>query len=205
MRYCNQCGSPLEMPTASCPVCGADVSYTLNGSDAPAPEAPPTPEPPPPPFEEAPPTGPHYARVEIDPNAPNELSPLQYFLLLVLFSLPVVGFIAILVVAFGARHPARRNLGQGMLLFVVARAVLFFFALIIAAVMLFRSGVVDYIMEELPYYLEDYYYYDDWDFPFDPGEFGYYRDFEGFGSEFGTSARDVYAEAFAARTGYQLI
>lgn len=222
MRICNHCGAALDRPMLRCPSCGADVRYTLNGQPfeepaAPSPERPAGPEdssaasaepPREPAGPEEPgasaaepprePAGPRYARQAAAPPAENDagLTTLQYFLLLILSAIPVIGLIAMLVLALTAQRTACRRFATAMLIFRLGGIALLFAVLVSAAFFIFRSGVWSVFFQ--PHYLpwEDYYYYNDW------GSF-YSEDTEP--ETHPTAAKDIYSEAFFAATGWEIV
>ena len=107
MQFCSNCGLLLAPDQGFCPRCGA-----------PAPVAPPQPPRPNLPAQPGPAasrapqyTGPQTAA----PN--NTLSVGGYLLCLVLFNIPVIGFIIALVFACASANRARKNLAMAILLF----------------------------------------------------------------------------------------
>ena len=185
MKYCTQCGAPLPEPTPCCPVCGAKTPY----ADAQSAESSAVPPAAQTSADEAPfslpqqpaaPTGPHYRKVNTDyTKNGGKLTAVQYMLTFLLFSIPVVGLIAMLIFAFSEPGNPRRDLARGYLLFrliwVIVLAALFFFA----AFIFFNSYPVEYYSDNhsyIPpydgYYSSPYDEYEDWSDFFD-----YYGDY----------------------------
>lgn len=181
MRYCPNCGSSLPSDATHCPNCGAPASCgTAHSTVTPPPPSQPKPLATVPQGDSSAPghNGPFYA-AQSDVCPDGGLSTAQYFWTLVLFSIPVIGWVFLFYWGFG-RHvtPARKRLARAYLL----RSCLFLVSLVLLLVMLFVifvSAVRQLIYED---YLSDYpgsmpgpdSYYDQFD-PFF-GEFGPYSD-----------------------------
>ena len=209
MRICNHCGAALDRPLAHCPSCGADVLYTLNGQpfEEPAAPAPPAaPESPrtdaavPPREPAAPeePAGPRYARQAAAPPADSEagLTMLQYFLLLLLSAIPVIGLIAMLVLALTARRTALRRFATAMLIFRLGSIVLVYGALILAAFFIFQGGFGSIFFQPHSLPWEGYFYYNNWGSSYSE---------EPAPETHPTAAKDLYSEAFLAATGFEIV
>lgn len=198
MDVCRHCGAVLEESAARCPSCGAEVLYAPGreipldeGADAP-------------PFRTTengqypPPAGPNYPRMHHLPQQDREsLNTLQYLLMLLLFLLPVAGFIALLVLSFTSSNGACRRLATAM---VICRLVIVaLLASAVAALWRFFSDFIydPYFWEEIPYYLPWDDYYEDY---LGPDDYGLWPD-----EDRPTAFTDRYAAAFTARTGYTIL
>ena len=89
---CNHCGSQIEDNANICGHCGA----ILNAPVPPVPPIPPIP-------------GNHFKQSGEIPSEYRPLSPWKYFWLNVLFSIPIVGFVFLLVFSFNGSNINRRN------------------------------------------------------------------------------------------------
>ena len=211
MMYCNQCGAPLPQPTGQCPVCGAATPYAaapVQSSAAPGAgqdaaqnepesacgrascdEAPFTL-----PGEEPRPIGPHYRKIPVSHQSGEKLSAVQYMLTFLLFSVPVVGLVAMLLYAFSEQGNPRRELARGFLLFRLILAAIVFALVFVGIFLLWKLYPAEYYTDSRTYipnpYSGDHYYSEPYDdlFPWDEWEDYFSEDFfENFGSADGGS------------------
>jgi hypothetical protein len=146
MAFCTECGATVPDGTKFCIECGKPVGEAAQpipamaaAQAAPAPQ--PTPAMAPPPAQQqvwqAPPVAqPTYAypaqQAPVQPVVPGSspdgksdvISTGGYFLTLLLFSLPLIGWIACIVMAFVSGNRNRRNLARAMLIFLVIGLIL---------------------------------------------------------------------------------
>ena len=211
MMYCNQCGAPLPQPTGQCPVCGAATPYAaapVQSSAAPGAgqdaaqneplsacgrascdEAPFTL-----PGEEPRPSGPHYRKILVSHQSGEKLSAVQYMLTFLLFSVPVVGLVAMLLYAFSEQGNPRRELARGFLLFRLILAAIVFALVFVGIFLLWKLYPAEYYTDSRTYmpnpYSGGHYYSEPYDdlFPWDEWEDYFGEDFfENFGSADGGS------------------
>ena len=164
MMYCNQCGAPLPQPTGHCPACGAPTPYAAapaQSSAAPGAgqdaaqnesestcghtsgdEAPFTM-----PGEEPRPGGPHYRKIPVSHQSGEKLSAVQYMLTFLLFSVPVVGLVAMLLYAFSEQGNPRRELARGFLLFRLILAAIVFALVFVGIFLLWKLYPVESVMQ----------------------------------------------------------
>ena len=176
MRYCPNCGSAVPPTADHCPWCGGPcpvhiVPPSPATHHAQAPHA-------------APPAGPRYAPAETQ-CADGGLTTAQYFWSLLLFAIPVLGWIFLFCWAFGSHvTPARKRLARAVLLkgCVVLLAVLI-------ALTAFLSFFFRVILPELAYHL----------FPYDgtmggypDGLYEFPQDMDRFFEEFGVYPDEEY-------------
>ena len=206
MMYCNQCGAPLPQPTGHCPACGAPTPYAAapaQSSAAPGAgqdaaqnesesacghtsgdEAPFTM-----PGEEPCLGGPHYRKIPVSHQSGEKLSAVQYMLTFLLFSVPVVGLVAMLLYAFSEQGNPRRELARGFLLFRLILAAIVFALVFVGIFLLWKLYPVEYYTDSRTYmpnpYSGDHYYSEPYDdlLPWDDWEDYFGEDFfENFGS-----------------------
>ncbi len=206
MMYCNQCGAPLPQPTGHCPACGAPTPYAAapaQSSAAPGAgqdaaqnesesacghtsgdEAPFTM-----PGEEPGPSGPRYRKIPVSHQSGEKLSAVQYMLTFLLFSVPVVGLVAMLLYAFSEKGNPRRELARGFLLFRLILAAIVFALVFVGIFLLWKLFPVEYYTDSRTYmpnpYSGDHYYSEPYDdlLPWDDWEDYFGEDFfENFGS-----------------------
>lgn len=212
MMYCNQCGAPLPQPTGHCPACGAPTPYAAApaqssaapdaGQDAAhnesesacgrtsGDEAPFTM-----PGEEPGPGGPHYRKIPVSHQSGGKLSAVQYMLTFLLFSVPVVGLVAMLLYAFSEQGNPRRELARGFLLFRLILAAIVFALVFVGIFLLWKLYPAEYYTDSRTYnmpnpYSGDHYYSEPYDdlLPWDDWEDYFGEDFfENFGSADGDS------------------
>ena len=146
-KFCTNCGATLEDDAVFCPECGARFGVAPDAAgETPAeefrPEAQETAAPEPMPAKPQPDPEPERPRPEsvrpeqvrqTAPPAPaplpaasaapeprsKEISTAGYFWLILLFAIPVVGFIAILIFAFAVKNRNLRNFGRAHLVWIV--------------------------------------------------------------------------------------
>ena len=133
LRYCKNCGLLLPHDAAACPQCGA-----------PAPQQAAMPQP----------TAPRYDAAPAPDDKPPvpALSLTSTAVAMVLFAIPIVGFVLALVWALGGTHdPARKRLAQAQLIrtLVVAVAVVLF---LLTAALVFNAVVRSMQVAYAPYY-----------------------------------------------------
>ena len=141
---CANCGTPLSAEQAFCPACGTSTAPTpIVPEPAPEPFVEPIPEPvkvAPAPVKATP--APVAAKPEV-----KLLGPWGYFGLQILFSIPVIGFILLIVFSFDNSHLNRRNFARsywcGLIIWVILMVVLF--------VILAATGVLADLSELLQY------------------------------------------------------
>ena len=200
MMYCNQCGAPLPQPTGHCPACGAPTPYAAapaqssaapcagqdaaqnepesacghtSGDDAPFTM----------PGEEPCPGGPHYRKIPVSHQSGEKLSAVQYMLTFLLFSVPVVGLVAMLLYAFSGQGNPRRELARGFLLFRLILAAIVFALVFVGIFLLWKLYPVEYYTDSRTYmpnpYSGDHYYSEPYDdlLPWDDWEDYFGEDF----------------------------
>lgn len=211
MMYCNQCGAPLPQPTGHCPACGAPTPYAAapvqssaalgagqdtaqNESEsacgrASGDEAPFTM-----PDEEPCHSGPRYRKIPVSHQSGEKLSAVQYMLTFLLFSVPVVGLVAMLLYAFSEQDNPRRELARGFLLFRLILAAIVLALVFVGIFLLWKLYPVEYYTDSRTYmpnpYSGDHYYSEPYDdlLPWDDWEDYFGEDFfENFGSADGGS------------------
>ncbi len=137
--FCNNCGTELLENTHVCGNCGTPVQQTQTSQI-------PTPPPVPP-----------YIPISQNPTAPvqkvipeeNEpLSPWAYFGLQILFSVPVVGFIFLLIFTFNGSNINRRNFARSYWCGILVVAIL---CVIFIAMMLILGMPMQDIVNEYAY------------------------------------------------------
>ena len=136
LRYCKNCGLLLPHDANSCPQCGAPAPHPVQAC---------TPQP----------AAPRYdAPDEDDEPSVEALSQSETTVTMILFAIPVVGFILALVWSFGGTHnAARKRLAQSYVIrTLVVAAALALFVLVAALVF---SAVVH---SQLAYYYATPYY-----------------------------------------------
>ena len=141
---CVSCGKELADGAKFCPACGTSTAPTpIVPEPAPEPFVEPIPEPvkvAPAPVKAAP--APVAAKPEV-----KLLGPWGYFGLQILFSIPVIGFILLIVFSFDNSHLNRRNFARsywcGLIIWVILMVVLF--------VILAATGVLADLSELLQY------------------------------------------------------
>ena len=114
--FCSNCGKNLPDVAKFCDACGAPVASPVR---APAPEPAPVRTPVPEPIKVPEPEPEHVDeplfRPEPDPVVPEEnrpLSPWAYFGYGFLFSIPVIGFILLIVFSFAGKNVNRKNFAR---------------------------------------------------------------------------------------------
>lgn len=122
--FCRNCGTQLDASVQYCSACGTAVSEATTPVEAPA----------------AAPTSIPYAPPAA-PVIPPEYRPLgawAYFGLSVLFSVPIVGFIFLIIFSFNGSNINRRSYARSywcaLLILVIAATVIFGFAAVTGAV-----------------------------------------------------------------------
>ena len=149
--FCPKCGTNVENGTRFCSECGTDVlaAQAVPAGNAPAPQytqntysAPPPPPPRPQPQYAPPQYAPQYQQ-PVNPNdAPMSVG--SYIGTMILFCIPLVGFILQLVWAFGSNvNRNKKNFCRAALILEVIVVVLYiiFFIIVGASIMtMFRSG-----------------------------------------------------------------
>ena len=120
---CTNCGS--EVPAnQNCPLCGAAPAF-----EAPLP----------------PPIQPQYITEAKIPKAYKPLSPWAYFGFQLLFSLPVVGFICLIVFSFDSGNIHRRNFARSYWCALLIQVIL----IVLAVVLLLVTGLGADIVDEV--------------------------------------------------------
>ena len=152
---CPVCGSPLEDGAKFCTECGAKLSAEIQAAvAAPAEEPKPAREPKPakepkparepkPAKEPKPAPAPDYAEEAPVPKQLRPIKPWGYVGLEILFSIPVIGFICLLVFTFSKKNLNRRNFARSYWCGLVIVLILLVVGLIAAAV----TGTLDEFIE----------------------------------------------------------
>jgi hypothetical protein len=144
VKFCIECGKPIGETPQPIPAMAAAAAQPTPAADAPAAQPTPAPQP-----------AYGYPAAPVQPvvpgSAPDSKSEVigtgGYFLTLLLFAIPLVGWIACIIMAFAAGNRNRRNLARAMLIFLVI-------GLILSVVMYFvMSWVWEAIMETAQPYL----------------------------------------------------
>ena len=119
LRFCKNCGLLVPHDARSCPQCGAPAPHPVQAC---------TPQP----------AAPRYdAPDEDDEPSVEALSQSETTVTMILFAIPVVGFILALVWSFGGtRNPARRRLARAYLIRTAVVAVAFAVFLLVGALVL---------------------------------------------------------------------
>ncbi len=148
---CTSCGAPLDPDGKFCPGCGASVMAAA----APMQSTPPAPPPPPPPPQYQQPVyqQPVYQQPQPTYRAPAPgaaaapvLSVGSYIGMMLLACLPVVGFILLLVWAFGStENPNKKNYARAVLIISVIALALYLLIFLIA------GGAIAAIMSQVSY------------------------------------------------------
>ncbi len=124
-QYCRSCGSTLEEGAQFCRVCGA----AQDGYNAPAPQPAPTPYQAPyaAPYAQpapAPQPAPSYYAAPAQQGAP-PLGVGEYILMMIVSGIPFIGFIMLLVWAFGSQtNPNKKNWARAILILMLIGIVL---------------------------------------------------------------------------------
>lgn len=121
---CNKCGNQSSDSSRFCEHCGSELG---------APVVPPIPQPPMPgvPFQQS------------IPEKYRPLSPWAYFGLSILFSIPVVGFIFLIVFSFSGSNINRRNYARSYWCALIIVGILAIIVAIFAALFLYNVPVSD--------------------------------------------------------------
>ena len=121
-RICTNCGSEIPEGASFCTECG--TSLTEESATAPAPEAAPaapvSEAPAPPPAEPAwPPKEKDKKKEDKGKKQTGVVSTAYYFLMMLLYSIPAVGWLLCLVIGFAARNESKKNFAKAMLIWIV--------------------------------------------------------------------------------------
>ena len=139
---CPVCGSPLEDGAKFCTECGAKLSAEIQAAVA-APAEEPKPAKEPKPAREPKQAAPDYAEEAPVPKQLRPIKPWGYVGLEILFSIPVIGFICLLVFTFSKKNLNRRNFARSYWCGLVIVLILLVVGLIAAAV----TGTLDEFIE----------------------------------------------------------
>lgn len=150
-RFCSECGNPMVDGFSFCSQCGAKAldEPVVTASNAPVVEAPVVEEPliqePPFVYTPAPPAP---APVYEDPApAPAPTYPAVstgvYFWLMLLFSLPVVGFICTVIFSFAPKNPSLKHFSRAVLIWMLVGLILC--GILAGLVLLFSNVVLSYL------------------------------------------------------------
>ena len=107
---CPHCGANVDIGAKFCKICGESLLDTAPVYTAPAPE--PQPQPQPEPKAEPQPAPSYVNKIVLNGEIPPQYKPLRgwaYFGLSVLYSIPIIGFIFLLVFTFSNKNINRRN------------------------------------------------------------------------------------------------
>ena len=118
-KFCTECGAALRDGIAFCTQCGAKAE-----PDAPAPQTAPAPRPAP---QRTAPPPPQYAPAPDPKEAPvreKAVSTGAFFGLMFLFSLPVLGWLACLIMAFAPKNLNIKHFARAMLIWLVIALVI---------------------------------------------------------------------------------
>lgn len=129
-KFCSNCGAPLDEGSTSCSACGYDPASEAPAADTPAVTAAPAKE------------APNASQVQYIPCQPQPadnaetkvISTGAFFGLMLLFSIPVVGFISALIMTFACRNKNLRHYALAALIWMLVAIVL---TVILGAVALF--------------------------------------------------------------------
>ncbi len=164
-KFCTNCGAPLEDDAVFCPECGTRFDTSPAAEETPAPEIRPEPQEgvkpePAAPEPEAVKPQPETVKPEqvrqTAPPAPapapvpaaepekrsKEISTAGYFWLMLLFAVPVVGFIAMLIFACAVKNKNLRNFARAHVVWVIVVLIIAIALWILARVALKAAGVV---------------------------------------------------------------
>jgi len=151
-KFCSNCGALIEAPAAE---------EIAAAQPAPAPEAQPAPAAPAAPVAPAAPEQPAYQQPYQEPYfAPNltqdytepykPMSPWAYIGYTILFSIPIIGFILLLVFGFDKTYINRRNFARSFLIMIIIGVVLSILAIVAMVVLGFSLSdavnEIDYLM-----------------------------------------------------------
>ncbi|MBQ9413686.1 MAG: zinc ribbon domain-containing protein [Clostridia bacterium] len=142
--FCPTCGKTLAEGTQSCPYCGA----SLQSPGAPAA----------PPYTYTPPTRPYPATMK-ETDLPPQYRPLgmwAYFGYSLLFSIPIVGFILLIVFSCSRANINRRNFARSYWCWLIIAAIIAVIVLIVVLIINATRGSVSY--PDYSNYYSNYYY-----------------------------------------------
>ncbi len=163
-RFCTECGNQIADNVAFCTECGAKVAPEATAETAapaisvaatetppvtqPQPQPQPKPQPKPQPQREQRPQRPAPQPVYQQPAPVAEpeskvVSTGAYFWLMLLYALPVVGFISCIIMAFAPRNRNLKNYARATLIWAIVGFVLM--GLLVLLVVLLGGSLMDYI------------------------------------------------------------
>ncbi len=160
-KFCTECGKEIAVGVMFCTECGAKLGET---EPKPAPSPPPA-TPPPPTVQVNQP----YVAPAPD-NTSKVVGTGLYIGLMILFAIPIIGFIACIIMAFTAKNKNIKNYARATLIWMIIAFVLL--AILIAIVSVIANTLTDYINQ-----ITD-------------GQFGEFKDFFGEFSEIKNSMNE---------------
>lgn len=146
--FCEKCGKSIPDQSVFCPQCGSQQTHgsaPASGAATPPP-LPPLPQAPPPQSYRPPiqtyQTPYTAARQQFASAQQEPLTTGQYFVMLLLLSIPFVNFILLLVWAFGNSNQNRKNFSRAMLLFMIV-------GIVISVIIVAGTGGLAAIMSQM--------------------------------------------------------
>ncbi len=153
-KFCTECGKEIEIGEAFCTECGAKAPTEpeVNVAEATAPaveavEETPVHTPPPPPTYQTQQTYQPPVQTVSAPALPDRTNKVvgtgTYFWLMVLFAIPIVGFIACIIISFAPKNRNLKNYARAMLIWAIIGLVIA--GLLTALFYLLANPLTDYI------------------------------------------------------------
>ena len=147
-RFCTNCGATLEDDALFCPECGTRTEdpvssdiFPENAADkTPGQAEPPIqemPEPPVPPLQPAPDPA-----AESTAGRSKEISTAGYFWLMLLYHIPVIGFIFMLIFGLSAENRNLRNYARAHLVWIIVMILVLVLFYIVTRILLKAAGIV---------------------------------------------------------------
>lgn len=121
-KFCNFCGAPIVGDNAFCTECGAPIEGAAVPEPAPTPTPAPAPQPqaqPQPQQRPAQPQQPQHPPIRAGVLPNNEVSTSKFFWLILLYGIPVVGWIFCTIMAFAASNPNIRHYSRAMFIWLI--------------------------------------------------------------------------------------
>ena len=142
MAFCNKCGAQVADGIKFCTGCGSPMEDAALPLSPPPPVAPPASNPPPPAYAPPPVQQQSFTNGDAPPMPGSRYSVMgvgSYVGHAILFSIPLIGWIIALIMAFAAKNHNKRNFARAMLVF-------FVIGLVLSAIMFFVFNWVSGMM-----------------------------------------------------------